>query len=144
LCADVDPNNRLDSAALIGEILKQISIWVYFDNPKSEFNLHKICDAMGDKSKGLSHMDKLAEQMKKGLQFSGQKCLEFRFSELEKKLEVDDWENYLSGGPDDRAFTFFRCKYSMTLRTPEGVDLPQDRIDSFRAYNLEMCKKAFK
>jgi len=89
-------------------------------------------------------MDKLAEQMKKALAFNGEKCLEFRFTELERKLEVDDWENYLSGGPDDRAFTFFRCKYSMTLRIPADIGLPQDRIDNYREYNMEMCKRAFK
>jgi len=144
LCGDPDPSNRLDSASLVGEVLKYIGILVIFDNPNSDFNLHKMCDAMGDTSRGLSHMDKLAEQMKKALAVNGEKCLEFRFAELERKLEVDDWENYLNGGADDRAMTFFRCKYSMTLRVPADIGLPQDRVDSYREYNMEMCKRAFK
>jgi len=145
LCGHPDPSNRLDSASLVGEILKYIGVLVTFDDPvNSDFNVHKICEAMGDTSKNLTHMDKLAEQMKKALQFHGEKCMEFRFAVLQQKLEVSDWDNYLSGGVEDRAFTFFRCKYAMTLRTPEGIDLPQDRVDSFREYNLEMCKRAFK
>jgi len=140
----VDLSNPLDSAGLIGEVLKNIGIMVFIDDPKAEFNVHKMCDAMGDTSNGLSHMDKLAEQMKKLLKVNNEQCLEFRFGELEKKLEADSWDTYLSGGPNDRVLLFYRCKYSMTLRIPAGIGLPEERIQSYKNYTLESCRRAFK
>jgi len=142
LCADEDPSKPLDNAALVGEILKMVGFVVLLDNPTAPYNVHKMCDAMGDTSKGMSHMDKLAQEVKKIMKIQKRPCLEFRFEELEKRLENTTWE-HADKTLGERIRYFSRCKYSMTLRTPEGLDLPQSTVDSYKNYHLEMCKRAF-
>jgi hypothetical protein len=145
LCGEVDPSKPLDSASLVGEILKIVGYVVLLDDPTAPYNVHKMCEAMGDTSKGHKHVDKLAMEIKKirSMSKDKKKCLEFRFEELEKKLESISWDEQEKVG-DERQRFFSRCKYSMTLRTPEGIDLGQDRINNFKNYSLEMCRRAFK
>jgi hypothetical protein len=143
LCGEVDTSKPMDSAALVGEILKLVGYVVLLDDPTAPYNVHKMCEGMGDTSKGLSHMDKLAGEIKKVLKIYKKPCLEFRFDELEKSLESVSYEEQAKNN-DERQVLFSRCKYSLTLRTPEGLDLGLDRVDSYKNYTLEMCKRAFK
>jgi len=142
LCADEDPSKTLDNAALVGEIVKLLGYVVLLDDPTAEYNLHKMCDALGDTSKGATHMDKLAGEIKTILKSQNKPCLEFRFDELEKAIEDITWEQAEKNG-FERARIFSRCKFSMHIRTPEGLDLPQSTLDGYKNYHLEFCKRAF-
>jgi len=142
LCADEDPSKPLDNAGLIAEMHRMLSFVVLLDNPTAPYNVHKMCDAMGDTSQGRNHVDKLGDQVKEVLKMLGRPCLEFRFDEVLKSLQNTTWE-HSEETKFARTGLFSRCKYSMTLLTPEGLDLPESTLENYRNYILEKCNQAF-
>jgi len=142
LCDDLDPTHALDSAMIRGEILKYVGSVILLDNPDPNFiyNVHKMCSALGDESKGLSHMDKLAGEVKKILAFRNKTCLEFRFDEVEKRLSNTEWDTpgTISG---ERQAMFLRCTSAVNIRTSDALDVGQEINTNT---TLEFCQRVFK